>query len=69
MSTENTMSADIENGPTVLDGKATAKAVRADVAVGAARLTELGRAPGLTVVLVGDDPASQVYVRDRKSVV
>ncbi len=65
MSTENTMSADIENGPTVLDGKATAKAVRADVAVGAARLTELGRAPGLTVVLVGDDPASQVYVRSK----
>ena len=49
----------------VLDGKATAKAVRADVAVGAAALSSQGRPPGLTVVLVGDDPASQVYVRSK----
>lgn len=49
----------------VLDGKATAKAVRADVAVGAAALSAQGRPPGLTVVLVGDDPASQVYVRSK----
>lgn len=49
----------------VLDGKATAKAVRADVAKGAAELASKGRAPGLTVVLVGDDPASQVYVRSK----
>lgn len=49
----------------VLDGKATARAVRADVARGAAALAARGRAPGLTVVLVGDDPASQVYVRSK----
>jgi len=49
----------------VLDGKATAKEVRADVAVGAAALSAQGRPPGLTVVLVGDDPASQVYVRSK----
>ena len=47
----------------VLDGKATARAVREDVAQHAARLAREGRAPGLAVVLVGDDPASQVYVR------
>ena len=52
-------------GAVTLDGKATAKAVRADVAVGAASLSAKGRAPGLTVVLVGNDPASQVYVRSK----
>lgn len=46
----------------ILDGKATAAAVRAEVADLSAELTRAGRAPGLTVVLVGDDPASQVYV-------
>ena len=49
----------------ILDGKATACAVRSDVAVDVAALTAQGRAPGLTVVLVGDDPASQVYVRSK----
>lgn len=50
----------------ILDGKATAKAVRADVASGVAALVaDGGRQPGLTVVLVGDDPASQVYVRSK----
>lgn len=64
MSTSTGMSADA-SGTLVLDGKATAKAVRADVAQGAAQLSSKGRAPGLTVVLVGDDPASQVYVRSK----
>ncbi|MEO0662927.1 MAG: bifunctional methylenetetrahydrofolate dehydrogenase/methenyltetrahydrofolate cyclohydrolase FolD [Planctomycetota bacterium] len=50
---------------TLLDGKATARAVRAEVAAGAAALAAEGRAPGLAVVLVGDDPASQVYVRSK----
>lgn len=49
----------------ILDGKATARAVRAEVAERAARLAAAGRAPGLSVVLVGDDPASQVYVRSK----
>lgn len=49
----------------ILDGKATAKAVRSDVAAWAAKLTEAGTRPGLTVVLVGDDPASHVYVRNK----
>ena len=46
----------------ILDGKATAATVREEVASLASQLTKAGRAPGLTVVLVGDDPASQVYV-------
>jgi methylenetetrahydrofolate dehydrogenase (NADP+)/methenyltetrahydrofolate cyclohydrolase len=48
---------------TILDGRATAEAIRAEVARGATALAEAaGRPPGLAVVLVGDDPASQVYV-------
>ncbi len=47
---------------TRIDGKAQAAALRATVAAGVAVLT---RAPGLAVVLVGDDPASAVYVRSK----
>ncbi len=47
----------------VIDGKGIGKAVRAEVATEVARLIEQGVVPGLTVVLVGEDPASQVYVR------
>lgn len=47
----------------ILDGKATAAAVRAEVARDVARLVEQDLRPGLAVVLVGEDPASQVYVR------
>jgi methylenetetrahydrofolate dehydrogenase (NADP+)/methenyltetrahydrofolate cyclohydrolase len=47
----------------LIDGKARAAALRAEVATGVAGfLATHGRAPGLTVVLVGDDPASAVYV-------
>jgi methylenetetrahydrofolate dehydrogenase (NADP+)/methenyltetrahydrofolate cyclohydrolase len=47
----------------IIDGKARAAALRAEVAAGVADfVTAHGRAPGLTVVLVGDDPASAVYV-------
>ncbi len=46
----------------LIDGKAIAAQLRADVA---ARIATLGYAPGLTVVLVGEDPASQVYVRNK----
>ena len=44
----------------VIDGKAFAAALRGRIAQG---VTKLARAPGLAVVLVGDDPASAVYVR------
>jgi methylenetetrahydrofolate dehydrogenase (NADP+)/methenyltetrahydrofolate cyclohydrolase len=46
----------------LLDGKLVAQKIREEVAQGAARLKEQGTVPGLGVVLVGDDPASHVYV-------
>ena len=47
----------------VIDGVGIAAGIRAEVAEGVARLAAVGIVPGLAVVLVGDDPASQVYVR------
>ncbi|NHK28499.1 bifunctional methylenetetrahydrofolate dehydrogenase/methenyltetrahydrofolate cyclohydrolase FolD [Parvularcula flava] len=50
----------------IIDGKAVAKSVREDVAAGVAALEkDHGFTPGLAVVLVGEDPASQVYVRNK----
>ncbi|MEN9289622.1 MAG: hypothetical protein RL764_1327 [Pseudomonadota bacterium] len=50
----------------VIDGKAFAQGLRGRVADAAARFqAETGRAPGLAVVLVGEDPASSVYVRSK----
>ena len=46
----------------LIDGRAIAKKVRADVAERARKLAARGVTPGLAVVLVGDDPASAVYV-------
>jgi methylenetetrahydrofolate dehydrogenase (NADP+)/methenyltetrahydrofolate cyclohydrolase len=48
-----------------IDGKAVAARVRAEVAVAAAELRAAGAVPTLAVVLVGDDPASAVYVRNK----
>ncbi|PRY76954.1 methylenetetrahydrofolate dehydrogenase (NADP+)/methenyltetrahydrofolate cyclohydrolase [Yoonia maritima] len=51
---------------TVIDGKAFAATVRGKVAEHVTRLKEVhGITPGLAVVLVGEDPASQVYVRSK----
>lgn len=51
---------------TVIDGKAAAAALRADLAGKVADLKrDHGLTPGLAVVLVGEDPASQVYVRNK----
>ena len=50
----------------LIDGIAVAKKVRAEVAVSAAALVARGVRPGLAVVLVGDDPASAVYVRAKE---
>jgi len=49
----------------ILDGKATAAAVRAEVRAQAEALRARGVPPGLAVVLVGEDPPSQVYVRNK----
>ena len=51
----------------ILDGKATAAAIRAALRENIAKDREkAGRAPCLAVVLVGEDPASQVYVRNKE---
>ncbi|MCC5957569.1 MAG: bifunctional methylenetetrahydrofolate dehydrogenase/methenyltetrahydrofolate cyclohydrolase, partial [Natronohydrobacter sp.] len=50
----------------ILDGKLFAAQIRAKVADHVAQLKEgHGLTPGLAVVLVGEDPASQVYVRSK----
>ena len=50
---------------TILDGKALALRIRGELAVETARLRAAGVEPGLAVVLVGDDPGSQIYVRSK----
>ena len=47
---------------TILDGKATAAEIKADLAQRVAKLTAAGVTPGLGTVLVGDDPGSRAYV-------
>ncbi len=49
----------------LIDGNALSKQLRGEVAQRAAALTAKGVQPGLAVVLVGDNPASQVYVRNK----
>ncbi|MFN3130848.1 bifunctional methylenetetrahydrofolate dehydrogenase/methenyltetrahydrofolate cyclohydrolase FolD [Roseibium sp.] len=50
----------------IIDGKAIAESVRGEITERAAKLlSETGRRPGLAVILVGEDPASQVYVRNK----
>ena len=49
----------------IIDGNALSKQLRADVALRAAALRARGITPGLAVILVGDSPASQVYVRNK----
>src|SRR5690606_21263619 len=50
----------------ILDGKAIAEQIRAELGARVERVRErLGRPPALAIVLVGDDPASQVYVKSK----
>ena len=49
----------------IIDGVALSKQLREDVAKRSAALQSRGLTPGLAVVLVGDNPASQVYVRNK----
>ncbi|OYY93020.1 MAG: bifunctional methylenetetrahydrofolate dehydrogenase/methenyltetrahydrofolate cyclohydrolase, partial [Polaromonas sp. 28-63-22] len=49
----------------IIDGIALSRKLRADVAARAAALRARGITPGLAVVLVGENPASQVYVRNK----
>lgn len=50
----------------IIDGKAVSKAVRERVKAETAKLKEQGIVPGLAVIIVGDDSASQVYVRNKE---
>jgi methylenetetrahydrofolate dehydrogenase (NADP+) / methenyltetrahydrofolate cyclohydrolase len=49
----------------ILDGTAIGKEIREEIAAEVARLGRTGRTPGLAAVLVGEDPASAVYVRSK----
>ncbi len=49
----------------IIDGVALAKSIRSQAAQRVDRCKSQGRPPGLTVILVGDNPASQVYVRNK----
>ena len=54
---------------TVINGREAASRVHAEVALEVADLVkEAGRPPGLATILVGDDPASEVYVRNKRKV-
>ena len=57
--------AEVTSGAVLIDGTAIGRLVRDDVANEVARLKALGVVPGLSVVLVGEDPASAVYVRSK----
>ena len=54
-----------EQRANVLDGKAIAQKVRSEVRDEVSALARQGIQPGLAVIIVGDDPASQVYVRNK----
>src|SRR4051812_22042271 len=49
----------------LIDGRALSRQIRADVAKRTAELTASGHRPGLAVILVGEDPASHIYTRDK----
>jgi methylenetetrahydrofolate dehydrogenase (NADP+)/methenyltetrahydrofolate cyclohydrolase len=51
--------------PTIIDGKAVAARCNAETAREIADLQARGVTPGLAVVLLGDNPASQAYVRNK----
>ncbi len=52
----------------IIDGKAIAGVIRAEIAQNVKNMVDKGlRPPGLAVILVGDDPASQIYVRNKKN--
>lgn len=50
----------------IIDGKAVSKKVKEDVKAECEQLKAKGVTPGLAVIIVGDDPASQVYVHNKE---
>ncbi|OZI22141.1 bifunctional 5,10-methylene-tetrahydrofolate dehydrogenase/5,10-methylene-tetrahydrofolate cyclohydrolase [Bordetella genomosp. 7] len=63
--TRQDLSPTAHTGARIIDGAALAQRIREDVARRVQALAARGARPGLAVVLVGDDPASQVYVRNK----
>ena len=49
----------------ILDGKKMSESLRKEIAERVERLKEKGITPGLAVILVGNDPASEIYVRNK----
>ncbi len=49
----------------ILDGKVMSESLRAEIAQRVAQLKDRGIVPGLAVILAGDDPASEIYVRNK----
>lgn len=50
----------------IIDGKLTSAKIREEIKLEAAELTAKGVQPGLAVIIVGEDPASKIYVRNKK---
>lgn len=50
----------------IIDGKATSASIREEIKAETAALCEKGVRPGLAVIIVGEDPASKIYVRNKK---
>ncbi|HBT17441.1 MAG TPA: bifunctional methylenetetrahydrofolate dehydrogenase/methenyltetrahydrofolate cyclohydrolase, partial [Firmicutes bacterium] len=50
----------------ILDGKAVAARIKREIRTEVERLKERGISPGLAVILVGEDPASLIYVRNKE---
>jgi methylenetetrahydrofolate dehydrogenase (NADP+)/methenyltetrahydrofolate cyclohydrolase len=60
-----TMVSDVRGDVHIIDGKKITENLRGRLAAGVSKLASLGIKPGLAVILVGDDPASRVYVRNK----
>ena len=52
---------------TIIDGRAVAKAMKEEIGARTQAMIEAGVTPHLAVVLVGENPASQVYVRNKEN--
>lgn len=59
------MSVSVSASAEIIDGKALAATIRAELTAEATALAARGTRPGLAVVLVGEDPASRIYVRNK----
>lgn len=62
------MESDIINSMKIIDGKALAEKMQEELKNRVIKLKEQGIQPGLAVILIGENPASQVYVRNKERV-